>query len=814
MERLKLALADRYVIEREVGAGGMATVYLARDLKHDRDVAVKVLRPELAAALGAERFLKEIEVTANLQHPHILPLYDSGEVDTFLYYVMPYIEGESLRDKLNREKQLAVEETVEIAKSVAGALSFAHARGVIHRDIKPENILLQSGQPLVADFGIALAVSQAGGARLTDTGLSLGTPEYMSPEQAAGDRTLDARSDVYSLGAVVYEMLSGEPPFTGKSTQAIMARLLTERPTPLRVLRDQVPENVHRAVMKALGKAPADRFSTAARFMEALAASGPSRVERRPLSASQRVLVVLASLVLLGALWMGRELFVANQESNSTFDPRRIAVLYFDDHSPGRTFAYLADGLTEALIHELSQIKGLEVISRNGVKPFANTGVALDSIVRQLKVGTLVEGSVVRSQDRVRVTVQLIDAANLTHLESHTVERPWGELFALQDEITDEVARVLRERLGEEIRARESRFSTNSVEAWELVQRAHQVLESIEEFLRPDNDVQGAIRRLAQADSLLAVAELADPLWTEPLVQRGQVALWTGLMRGVIDEIDYMDDSTFTEQLRRGIAFSERALALAPAEPSALELRGKARRFLGLFAADSAEAATMLQRAEGDLRGALAAEPSRASAWSELSELLQGTGRINEANRAAQRAFENDAFLDNASQILRRLFWTSLELGAEVDAVRWCEEGRRRFASDPTFLDCAITLMAISSAVEPDADRAWRLIGEYPDGLDRNLLMMAAVLTREGHVDSGQAVLRQAGGEIVPGSGQSVSLQEIYIRVMMRDTLLERLLSSGYADSILADSAMLARDFWGRALFRDSRFRELAGREN
>ncbi|MCH7876361.1 MAG: serine/threonine protein kinase [Gemmatimonadetes bacterium] len=209
LDRLKVALADRYKIERELGSGGMATVYLAEDLKHKRKVAVKVLKPELSAILGGERFLKEIEVTANLQHPNILPLYDSGEADTFLYYVMPYVEGETLRDKLAREKQLSVEDTVEIAKAVAGALSYAHSHGVIHRDIKPENILLESGQAVVADFGIALAVSTAGGNRLTESGLSLGTPQYMSPEQATGDRDLDARTDVYALGAVVYIGLAG-----------------------------------------------------------------------------------------------------------------------------------------------------------------------------------------------------------------------------------------------------------------------------------------------------------------------------------------------------------------------------------------------------------------------------------------------------------------------------------------------------------------------------------------------------------------------------------------------------------------------------
>ncbi|MCH7491170.1 MAG: protein kinase, partial [Gemmatimonadetes bacterium] len=268
--RLSAALADRYAIQEEIGAGGMATVYLAEDLKHHRKVALKILRPELAAILGAERFLKEIEVTANLQHPNILPLYDSGEADTFLYYVMPYIEGESLRDKLNREKQLGIEETVEIAKSVAAALSFAHSRGVIHRDIKPDNILLQSGQALVADFGIALAVSQAGGTRLTETGLSLGTPHYMSPEQATGDRELDARSDIYSLGCVSYEMLVGEPPHVGNSVQAILAKILSDTPAPITRARELVPPNVDAAVQQALARSPADRFTNAAQFAEAL----------------------------------------------------------------------------------------------------------------------------------------------------------------------------------------------------------------------------------------------------------------------------------------------------------------------------------------------------------------------------------------------------------------------------------------------------------------------------------------------------------------------------------------------------------------
>jgi serine/threonine-protein kinase len=269
-DSLSATLTGRYSIERELGAGGMATVYLAHDDRHDRPVALKVLRPELAAVIGADRFLAEIKTTANLQHPHILPLHDSGEAGGFLFYVMPYIEGETLRDHLDREKQLPVEDAVRIAGEVADALDYAHRQGVIHRDIKPENILLHDGRAVVADFGIALAASKGGATRMTETGMSLGTPQYMSPEQAMGEREITARSDVYALGAVLYEMLSGDPPFSGSTAQAIVARVVTESPRSLTVQRHTIPRHVEQAVLKSLEKLPADRFATAAEFSQAL----------------------------------------------------------------------------------------------------------------------------------------------------------------------------------------------------------------------------------------------------------------------------------------------------------------------------------------------------------------------------------------------------------------------------------------------------------------------------------------------------------------------------------------------------------------
>jgi serine/threonine protein kinase/Tol biopolymer transport system component len=328
LNQLKTSLADHYTIEREIGAGGMAIVYLARDLRHDRSVALKVLKPDLGAILGVERFLSEIKVTANLQHPNLLPLFDSGEADGLLYYVMPFVEGESLRARMEREKQLPIDEAIRISVGIANALEYAHAHGVIHRDLKPENILLQSGQPVVADFGIALAVSKAGGNRITQTGLSLGTPAYMSPEQATGDRVIDARSDIYSLGAMTYEMLTGEPPHTGNTSQAVIARMLTEKPRPLRTTRAAVPEYVEETVQRALEKLPADRFSTVKEYADGLTgrghgASSSSSTSARPLPGKSRSWVnrlrdplvagLAAVALVLGAGWLRARSVVPEQ---------------------------------------------------------------------------------------------------------------------------------------------------------------------------------------------------------------------------------------------------------------------------------------------------------------------------------------------------------------------------------------------------------------------------------------------------------------------------------------------------------------------
>ncbi len=354
MTRLQSALADRYRLERELGQGGMATVYLAHDLKHGRKVAIKVLRPELAAVIGAERFLREIQTIANLQHPHILGLIDSGEVNGTAYYVMPYVDGESLRDRLHREKQLPVTEAVRLATEVAAALDYAHRHGVIHRDIKPENILLHDGAALVADFGIALAASKAGGSRMTETGMSLGTPTYMSPEQAMGEREITARSDVYALGCVTYEMLIGDPPFTGSTAQAIVAKVMTADPAPLTAQRRSVSPQVEAAVLTALEKLPADRFGTPAAFATALNARSDVPLVRSVPAGPRapRSVIVAGSLVLVALGFLaGRWVAGRSEPAGLTFLQRsfRDEAIYNARFAPdGKTIVYSSAAETSA----------------------------------------------------------------------------------------------------------------------------------------------------------------------------------------------------------------------------------------------------------------------------------------------------------------------------------------------------------------------------------------------------------------------------------------------------------------------------------
>jgi eukaryotic-like serine/threonine-protein kinase len=453
-QRLQDALADRYRIERELGRGGMATVYLAEDLKHHRRVAIKVLDPEVASAIGPERFLHEIETVAGLTHPHILPLFDSGQADGLLFYAMPFVEGESLRDRLTREKQLPVEDALRIAREVADALSYAHSHGVVHRDIKPENILLQSGHAVVADFGIARAVAVAGGAALTGTGIAVGTPAYMSPEQAAGSRDLDGRSDLYSLGCVLYEMLAGVPPFAGTTAESLAHQHLNLAPRPITELRPAVPAAVAAALQRALAKVPADRFNPVAQFGEALGPAGTGTVvaaapiamttstkPRRGLLLLGVAAIVVA--VVAGALFLRGQHKAPPAPTVPAHGRTEIAVLPLQNLSAGGPHAYFAGGLHDELLTQLAKVAALKVISRTSVMGYAGTTKPLRQIAAELGVGSIVEGTVQVEGQRLRVTVQLIDAATDEHLWAERYDRTLDDAFAIQSDVAQQIVKAV-----------------------------------------------------------------------------------------------------------------------------------------------------------------------------------------------------------------------------------------------------------------------------------------------------------------------------------------------------------------------------------
>jgi len=773
--RLQAALKDRYRIERQLGAGGMATVFLAHDLRHERDVAIKVLHPELAASMGAERFEREIKLAAKLNHPHILGLFDSGEADNLFYYVMPFVQGESLRDRITRESMLPVDDALQITYEVADALGAAHALGIVHRDIKPENILLSGGHALVADFGVARAASEAG-EKLTQTGMAVGTPTYMSPEQAMGE-TVGPTSDLYALGCVAYEMLTGQPPFTGANARAIMARHTMEAVPSIRLVRDAVPEEVEEAILAVLAKVPADRPQTSGEFLALLAAptgTGVTRrlgsrittarrtaaVTRRPpvwrrppaWAAAAAVLVVAAG----GALLL-RHRGAPAARATGGLDPHHIAVLYFRDQSGGQ-LGYVVDGLTEGLIRALREVPALSVVSATGVEPYRRSDLPRDSIARALSVGTLVLGDLERNDDRLRVTLRLIDGASGADFERTSFEQPAKNLVTIGDTLASQAALLIRRRLGEEIAMRQIRNEARDPDAWSLYQQAAR--------LRKDgsaaDDSTTLARDFAAADSMLAQASKVDPRWTDPPVLRGQLAYLRSRRYGG-------DPQAADRWIRAGLAHADEALAIDRDDPDALELRGDLRYWRWLLNLEGTpdSARQLLEAAKGDLETAVKLNRHQAGAYATLSHLYYNSpnSSLVDVNLAARRALEEDAFLDNADVILSRLFFSSYDLGQFPDAEHWCTEGRRRFPADFHFTECRLWMMTTRQD-SADPHLAWRLrdsvVALSPPGGRAyaglyDQAIVGWILARAGAADSARHLLQRTVADAVTDPARDVA---------------------------------------------------------
>jgi eukaryotic-like serine/threonine-protein kinase len=634
------ALADRYQVERQAGRGGMATVYLAQDLKHRRPVAIKVLHPELAAVLGSDRFLREIEIAARLTHPHILALHDSGQAGTYLYYVMPFVEGESLRQRLEKQGRLTTEQAIKIFRDVASALIYAHTKGVIHRDIKPENILLSGGFALVADFGIAKAVDAGAEVPLTQTGLGIGSPMYMSPEQAVGERTLDGRSDIYSLGCVLYEMLIGRPPFDGRTAVHLVTQHAMQSVPRINAERSDVPPLVDAIVRKAMAKDPDHRFASVEEMLEMLDAPREQTVQFP----------------------------VAGSSTARSSAPVSIAVLPFVDLSPTRDQEYLCDGIAEEVMDALSKAGGIKVASRGASFAYRGRDVDPRMVGKELKVGTVLEGSLQRSGDRLRVSARLSSTEDGFQLWTDRYAREITDVFELQDEIASAIAGALKVTLSSAERLVKKRHTAN-LDAYQLYLKGR---------YHWNRRFQGGLQKAMEC--FRGAIEL-DPLYPQPYV--GLADSFNSLA-----SYDYMQPK---DAYPRAFDGARRALALDP---------------------DLAEAHTSLAwstaQCHRDWEAALAGfrtaerlnpEYGVTQAWYSL--VLAQLGRLDEAAARMRRGIELEP-LD--MPIVAGLGWV------------YCYQ--RRFEESVAQLETAIAIDPDYHAAKAFLGMTLLCMGKYPEAIE------------------------------------------------------------------------------------------------
>ena len=787
-----------YAIAFEIGAGGMATVYLARDIKHDRSVAVKVLRPEVALAVGSQGFLREIQIAAGLQHPNIVPVFDSGSMDGRLYYVMPHIVGESLRARLKRERTLSIDEAVRIAGEVADALSYAHKQGIVHRDIKPENILL-TGEPrsaeshaMVTDFGIARAIARSGAEdQLTQTGVVIGSPAYMSPEHAAGDQTLDGRSDVYSLACVLYEMLAGAPPFVASTRHGVLAKHVHEAPPLVASIRPGVSAAVDAVIARALSKAPADRYPGASEFAAALraAATAPRsiapdatlpkppggdtpRPRRRYFAMALDATLVMVVLAIAG--WFGWRSRFGGAPNGSTAElsrRRNIAVLYFEDRTRGERAGPLVAGLTNALIRQVTATSQANVSSRYASALFPpGTGVRPDSSGRVLNAGTLVSGRVSTLGAGLRVDVELIDAPSGRAVAHARIDQRATDWIGMQDSLASVVTALLRTYLSQPMLQLVSHPGTRNPAAWEAMQRASRRVDEADSLTRTRADSLAG-RPIVEADSILAATASLDERWAEPLIERARLGLIASRLTG-------QTDSTRRHWIDASLVLIEQALERSADDPAALTVRG-GLRFALVRWSDSASTTTRLYRlAEHDLQRSIALDSLQAPAWVLLSRVWYQT-RSGSPLAAIDRAFRLDPFEPGVESTMKR--FTMIAVGTrDAAAVEyWCSEARRRFPHNPSFVECRLWQSALPNAnvkledvrTAGDAYVALNPPDRQRFAVSKANLLTAFALVRAGRPDSARALVNASRADRSIDPQRELSLLAAVIAAETRDTV-------------------------------------------
>ncbi|HXL34287.1 MAG TPA: protein kinase [Gemmatimonadales bacterium] len=759
-EQLRPALADRYALERELGRGGMATVYLARDLRHGRPVAIKVLRPEIAAVLGPERFLREIAVAARLTHPHILPLHDSGQAGGSLYYVMPYIEGESLRDRLDREGQLPLEEAVRITREVASALSYAHSHDVVHRDIKPENILLSGGEAVVADFGIARAISAAARGQLTETGIAIGTPGYMSPEQGAASARVDERSDIYSLGCVLYEMLVGEPPYTGPSAQVVIAKRFIDPVPSVRRLRETIPPAVDAAITRALAKSPADRFRTPAEFARALDRPVGARRSRAGSYAA-----IAAGLVALAALAYGLWAKRLPRHDAATRVAHKILVVLPLENLGAPEDEYFADGLSEAITTRLGTVPSLGVIARQSAMGYKKTTKSPQAIGKELGVEYILAGTVrweksASRPNRVRVSTALMRAADANQLWAKQYDTVLAGIFDVESNLAERVAGALDIALADPERQALSVRPTHDVEAHDLYLKGRYLSNK-----ETEPELRGSIDLFRQAlarDSnyALAWAGIADAwiLLADAFVAPREA--YPKAMEGALKALSI--DSTLGEGL---------------AARGAVEL---------LYDWD-------FKAARHDLGRAIAANPSASTVYVYEGLLLGVLGQLD----SALAAFQHAQALDPLSPTVRQMLGLWLLYARRYDqAIR---EYRSILDLDPHDASAHMILGFALFGVGRDSEALaeFRLGGRIPPG----------VLGKLGRLREAHSAIQQLIAKRTRGYSDAVVIAAPYAFLGERDRALAWL-DTAYADrsaTLLGLPYMQPFD----AMHDDSHFRAL-----